>query len=76
MLQETCIILPSPVHTIIRKQCMLPAVLMLAALCYQKHNIFFQSSPFPVILQWNRLIVLEGPDLPSIPLTVSVTKEK
>jgi hypothetical protein len=39
----------------------------------KKHNIYIQSSSYQIIVQWNRLILLEGPDLPSILLTVSVT---
>lgn len=41
----------------------------------KKHNIYIQSSSYQIIVQWNRLILLVGPDLPSILLTVSVTKE-
>jgi hypothetical protein len=36
VLQQTCITLPAPVNTNIRKQCVLPTGLMLAALWYQK----------------------------------------
>jgi hypothetical protein len=40
------------------------------------HKIYLQSSSYQIIVQWNRLILLEGPDLPSMLFTVSVTKEK
>jgi hypothetical protein len=40
-------------------------------------NITFTSRvPHQIIVQWNRLLLLEGPDLPSILHSVSVTKEK
>lgn len=42
----------------------------------KKHNIYIQSSSYQITVQWNRLILLEDPDLPGILLTVSVTKEK
>lgn len=76
VLQQTCIFLPSPVNTNIRKQRIYQQFSYLQHFAIKKHNIYFQSSSYQIIVQWNRLILLEGPDLPSILLTVSVTKEK
>jgi len=42
----------------------------------KKHTIYVQNFSYQIIVQWNRLILLEGPDLPSILLTVNVTKEE
>jgi len=37
-----------------------------STLLSKKYKIYFQGSSYQIIVQWNRLILLEGPDLPNI----------